>query len=212
MNRFHILIPLLISLCLLFSCTYNVSPNGLNWNKLIVPEASTIYSMYGNISEEFLIGAGGSGSILKTTDGGTNWRQVKDGTTFEFREKEDTLFIVTLSNTHPDYYSLDRGENWFPYWIRPLENMRTRIVTSSTGIIYKVVDSGYPKEPDHVFKSIDNGATWTDIFPYQHYIYSIYLDNSDRLYIGVNGWDWDEESNTFDIDLEDKNAIIYYLE
>jgi photosystem II stability/assembly factor-like uncharacterized protein len=183
-----------------------------SWTKVTVLDALTIYCLYGNIDHELVIG--GLNEIKKTKDGGKNWSTVKvDVTAYELREHQDTLLAISLYNSgYQDFYSLDNGDTWTLKKTKSLEDLRTRVVTTSNGIMYKIVDPRtYPKQPDSVLKSTDGGNSWEDIFPYKHYIYSIYLDKTDRLYIGVIGWEWKEETKVFDTNTEDNNAILYYL-
>lgn len=210
----HIQYLFILSILFSFSCEMNqVGEKNINsWTKVIVPNTLTIYSLYGNIDHELVIG--GLSEIVKTKDGGKNWSTVKvDVTAYELREHQDTLLAISLYNSsYQDFYSLDNGNTWILKRNKSLVDLRTRVVTTSNGIMYKIVDPGtYPKQPDSVLKSTDGGNSWEDIFPYKHYIYSIYLDKTDRLYIGVIGWDWKEETKVFDTNTEDNNAILYYL-
>jgi len=210
MNK--LIISAVISLIILccFSCKKNLD-NSLkenNWVKLIVPEAQTINSMIGNIDTELIIGSNG---IRKTRDKGNSWSIVNEHISVrKFIKKADTLFAV-LTSTYDAYYSLDNGDNWTIYDDEIMADFLLKPVTLSNGTIYKIEpDLTYPKRPDQVLKSTDNGNTWVNVFPFQHYIYSIYADENDRLYLGVSGWQWDETNQYFDS--SNKNAIIYYLD
>lgn len=210
----------LICVVFLFSCKKEAlePQSNYQWTKIVVPGASTIYSMSGNIRDELIIG--GLGEIRKTTDGGSIWSIVQDSVTaYELRKSQDTLFAIALYNpSYLDYYSLNNGSTWNSHNDKIFEDSRVNSVTNSNGTIYKIVDPGtYPKQPDQVMKSSDGGSTWIDVFPYKRYIYSIYLDDDDRLYVGVNGWDSDANTNSFDFKLTDTNSgehngYIYYLE
>jgi photosystem II stability/assembly factor-like uncharacterized protein len=209
----HIRYIFILSILFSFSCEKNEGEKNINsWTKVIVPDVSTVYCLYGNIDHELVIG--GLSEIVKTKDGGKNWSTVKvDVTAYELREHQDTLLAISLYNSgYQDFYSLDNGDTWTLKENKSLENLRTRVVTASNGIMYKIVDpKTYPKQPDSVLKSTDGGNSWEDIFPYKHYIYSIYLDKTDRLYIGVIGWDWNEATKVFDTNTGGNNAILYYL-
>ena len=205
----------LICLVFLFSCKKDeLEPqSNYQWTKIEVPEAGTIYSFSGNIENELIIG--GLGEIRKTTDKGNIWSVVQDSiTAYEIRKSQDTLFAIALYNsTYTDYYSLDNGNTWHIHDNKSLEDLSVNTVTNSNGTIYKIVDPGtFPKQPDQVLKSSDGGSTWVDVFPYKRYIYAIYLDDDERLYLGVNGWEWDENTNSFDTDSGGNNGLIYYLE
>ncbi|NOQ74460.1 MAG: hypothetical protein GQ574_20790 [Crocinitomix sp.] len=208
--KIGILITLLIALTL--SCNKNRDFKKKNWTKIVVPDAGVVYSMNGDIDSEFIIG--GNGAIRKSTDTGETWPIVKhDITAYDLITIENTLFAISLYNeSYADFYSLDQGDNWIPSLTKSLEDKRSNEVITSTGIIYKIVKSQtYPASPDSVLKSTDNGETWTAIFPFKHLIYSIYLDDFDRLYLGINGWEWDSDNNSFDSNTGDNAAIIYYL-
>ncbi|TVR80085.1 MAG: hypothetical protein EA412_05295 [Chitinophagaceae bacterium] len=205
---------LLVCLILFSSCKKDESKPHANieWIKIDVPNASTIHSLSGNIENELI--AGGLSKIFKTSNQGNTWTVVHDGiTAYELRKKEDTLFAIALYNhTYNDYFSLDNGETWQLSPEKSFENLRTNIVTASNGIIYKILRSEtYPKQPDKVLMSSDGGSTWIDIFPYKRYIYTIYLDDDDRLYIGANGWEWNEDINSFDSSTGNNKGIIYYI-
>ncbi|TBW26553.1 two-component regulator propeller domain-containing protein [Gramella sp. KN1008] len=177
-----------------------------------VPEASTVYSMYGSLQNELIIG--GLGNIFKTTNKGVNWSIVQnDITAYELREKQDSIFAIALYNsTYKDFYTLDNGDSWHLHNKKSLQDLRTRSVTTSKGITYLVVSSEtFPKQPDIVLRSNDGGSTWVDIFPYKHSIYSIYLDSDDNLYLGTNDWEWDETADTFDTNNKNNIGIIYVL-
>lgn len=205
---------LLISLMSLFSCNKEeLKPQSkdIEWVKIEVPEAGTIYSLNGNI-ENYLI-VGGLGEISKTSDKGLTWSVVHDNfTAYELRNRQDTLYAIEFwSSTSEDYFSIDNGNTWKLSPTKSLEDLRTKTVTSSKGTIYKIVPSEtFPIQPAQVVMSSDGGSTWIDIFPYKRYIYSIYIDKSDRLYIGASGWEWNESINSFDPDSGNGNGVIYF--
>lgn len=211
MNK--LIISTAISLVILccFSCKKDTdNPQTENkWVKLTVPEAQTIHSMTGNIDTELIIAS--SDGIRKTRNMGNSWSNVKENISVrKFRKKADTLFAV-LTSTFDAYFSLDNGDNWTIYDDEIMADFLLKPVTLSDGTIYKIEpDLTYPKRPDQVLKSTDNGNTWVDVFPFQHYVYSIYADEDDRLYLGIIGWEWDEINQNFDS--SNKNAIIYYLD
>ena len=204
----------LVCLILLFSCERDkLEPQAdFDWIQMDVPEAGTIYSLSGNIDNELIVG--GLGGIRKTSNRGLMWSIVHDSVTaYELRKKQDTLFAIALYNSsYQDYYSIDNGDTWELYSNKSLDDLRTSTVTSSNGTIYKIVYSEtYPAQPDQLLKSSDGGFTWIDIFPYKRSLYLIYLDDDDRLYLGANGWEWNESTNSFDTDSGDNNGVIYYI-
>ncbi len=99
----------LACLILLFSCERDkLEPQAdFDWIKMDVPEASTIYSLSGNIDNELIVG--GLGGIRKTSNRGLMWSIVHDSVTaYELRKKQDTLFAIALYNSsYQDYYSLN---------------------------------------------------------------------------------------------------------
>jgi len=85
-------------------------------------------------------------------------------------------------------------------------------LNTSNGLIYQVKgnSSGELGLPADLLVLMNNGISWRNIFPYKESIYSIALDQQNRLYVGVNNTVmWEESKGYFDEHLEN-NAAFYY--
>lgn len=191
------------------ACTAEKSMVGprFKWERLVIEGEGVVYSIYGSIEKSML--AGTLSNVVRSEDGGKTWQQVLavQSPVGEFRTSGDTLLAIT---NFADYYSLDRGLTWSQHEIDLLTTHKDSI-RSSSGNWYKIKQSqsGELANPSQVLESADGGKSWKNIFPYQHLIYTIYLDSSDRLYIGTNNWPWNEEKKSFE-QVAEKDAIIYY--
>ena len=108
---------------------------------------------------------------------------------------------------------MDSGETWQPLWANLDISGTVLTAKSSSGIYYKLQShaDGEIGLPTSVQESTDNGKTWHDIFPYKNMIYSIYIDNTDRVYLGMNDWKWNGQTGSFDASMQPGNSILYYL-
>ena len=180
-----------------------------HWIKVeIAGEHAAVYSIYGDINQSLFVTL--YDKILNTTDGGKTWR-TKLNSTSDFGKIEftrDTLFAI---GNNDDYFSTDAGETWqlLDHDIPLVHNWN---LTAPNGTMYQVKMNfeGELALPSNVLESCNHGLTWKNIFPYQHYIYSVYADPHNALYIGVaNTFVWNESSAMFDEDLS-KPAAFYY--
>jgi photosystem II stability/assembly factor-like uncharacterized protein len=137
---------------------------GDNW--FFLPNTGfTTYSLYNVYASDTnnIIVSSYSGIVYKTTDGGQNWSTINTGT-------NQDLFVMKFVNATTGYVAAaafcgrttDAGLTW------------TGSTTPSTGFPYSMVLSGsevYISGTDpgqSLFKSTDNGTTWTTI-PYSGY-------------------------------------------
>lgn len=181
-----------------------------NWNEVRIPKSGAVYAMSGNVESRLIIA--GNGEVFASESGGEEWSVVLEGiTAYELRAKADTLYAIALYNkTYTDFYSVDNGNSWTVSKTKAMNDLRYSQVEDSKGNLYRLVlDNTYPKRPDGIIKSKDAGRSWEEIFPFKRYIYSIYLDEADRLYVGTNGWDWNGDA--FE-NLSSESGYIYYLE
>jgi hypothetical protein len=176
----------------------------IQWEKIEFPDQGAIYSVYGALEERLLLGT--SRAIIMLTDNGEVSREVlpMDEPVSNFMEVNDTLYAISNFRNH---YSIDEGETWkvsTKGWT-PSDQNEFR---DSKGILYYhiAVPNGELITPSLILRSIDNGSNWENIFPFKHYVYSMYLDSNDRLYLGINGWEWDGLSFSG----TGNTAILYY--
>lgn len=194
-----------------FSCSTTTEPiaDDYNWEKIELPDQVSVYSFYGSFSNYILIGT--LTNIMRSDDAGKSWEIVyqPSHTINNFITKNDTLFAVS---NFDDYFSLDDGESWSQLGYNLSPEPQNNKVINSRGIVYKMepLFDGELAQPTLILESTDNENNWKEIFPFKHYVYSIHIDNGDRLYLGINGVEWNEERKGF-IESPDNKAIIYYL-
>jgi len=102
---------------------------------------------------------------------------------------------------------MDEGETWkvSAKGLTPYDQKEFR---DSQGILYHhiALSNGELVTPSLILRSMDDGTNWENIFPFKHYVYSMYIDSKDRLYLGINGMEWDGVS----FSCSDITAILYY--
>lgn len=180
------------------------------WTKVeIVGEHAPVYSMYGSINDVMIVTL--YGKILKTEDGGKTWQEKLNVTfpTFgSLKMERDTLFAIAHFD---DYFSLNNGETWQAL-SRDLLLPDQTSVTSAQGYVYQIQQNsnGELGLPSDLLESCDGGSNFKNVFPYQHGIYSIHLNEQNELYVGINNSSvWNRETGSFDENLEN-NAAFYY--
>ena len=179
------------------------------WIKIeIEGEHAPVYAIYGNIDGSLMVAM--YGKILKTDDGGKNWTkklEVLDDIG-SIKMSHDTLLAIS---NFTDYYSLDQGINWeILAQDLPLNYVET--VQTTTGIVYRRQENsnGELGLPTSLFESRDGGHSWKNIFPFQASIYSIYTNEENNLYVGINNTViWNEERGSFEENLENNSAFYY---
>ncbi len=148
---------------------------GTTWQQInasgypLTSEALEINTSIGTtIFANIRINVNAGGGIYKSTDNGITWVAVNNGLAGPFTfttSVGNTLFAFFngFGNGSALYRSTDMGANWNVI-TGPLEAYQLMDIQAASGIIYAStsyinygVDSGY------VFKSIDNGTTWTNI-------------------------------------------------
>jgi photosystem II stability/assembly factor-like uncharacterized protein len=206
MRRITTLYSLLILLLAFQSCKSedDVAPQ-VQWDKIDFPDQGAIYSIHGSLEGGLLLGT--SRTIIKVTDNGKTRREVLivNEPITNFIQDGDVITAVTLIM---NYSSSDGGETWH-YSDKPYSPFRKSELHDSKGTIYHHVylSNGPLGTPSLIMRSTDSGTNWENIFPYKHYVYSIYLDSKDKLYLGINGAIWDGQSFTS----ANTPAILYYM-
>lgn len=177
----------------------------IEWQKMEFPDKGSIYSIYGSLEDRLLLGT--SQAIIMLTENGKVSREVLklDGAIRGFEKLNDTLYAFAIFKSH---YSVDEGETWkesAKAFTPPSSQWKFR---DSKGMLYYHValSNGELVTPSLILRSIDNGTNWENIFPFKHYVYSMYIDSNDRLYLGINGWQWDGLSFSGN----STTAILYY--
>lgn len=121
---------------------------------------------------------GAGGGLFKSTDGGTTWRQLKNGLPanavqldIAIAPSRPSRLYVELTTTEPSAYGTAKGAGMFrsddagASWIRITTDERPMMKIGGGDLMVPVVD---PKNPDIVYvaslvamKSVDGGRTWT---------------------------------------------------
>jgi photosystem II stability/assembly factor-like uncharacterized protein len=191
-----------------------------NWDLLSVPPTPRVDDIFFIDGEIGWAAGGGSGNILKTTDGGTTWTTANTSP-FYLRSIEflnDQIgFCGSFSNSGPPafYRTADGGNTWL--------DISSSIDAQIPGIcglakadentIYGV---GAWFEPAYVVKSTDQGETWTfiDMSAYATSLIDAYFFDANHgfvtggrgelggvvLYTEDGGLTWEEKFQTGHID------------
>ena len=166
---------------------YKSTNNGTTWYKIILPDTlqtiiRSIYVQRANSKVLFLIGI--NNYILRSDDGGMNWKQIRDilfnSMNVPVSYKYSTqykLFAHTLSsrngNRYVDIYCSDNdGTTWdkvnrqefqVPFF---KDQLPTPIVILNSGNLIQIVGN-------MLYTSVDTGKTWMIINPIQNKIWDI---------------------------------------
>ena len=188
----------------------NSNPNGAEWKKVEIPDNGPVYAIHGDIDDVIQVSV--YNRIWKSEDGGESWKKMF--TTIDvvdnFKQHGDTLFAIT---NFTDYYSLTNGDSWESF-DKELETESQDLIETGNGIQYRIVYhfDGELALPNELEKSVDTGSNWKSIYPYDHAIYYLAIDDESRLYVGINSsFEWDEEMGWFTEDFENKAAFYYSL-
>ncbi|HRI60800.1 MAG TPA: sialidase family protein, partial [Saprospiraceae bacterium] len=130
-------------------------------------------------------------AIWRSTDNGASWEQVFVTPDLYLNAyapiqnlANGDLLITTLNSNGPAYRSSDDGQNWQS--VQKPDNAARELFVSSTGTLFWLRVSG----GSGIFRSDDNGVTWTDI-PLSNlpnkYIYSMLELPTGRL-LGANSY------------------------
>lgn len=200
----------LISFALLMSTSAcdedDVFNNHVEWEKIEFPGAGLIHAVHGNLDDYMLVST--ISKILRTTDGGKTWVEVKKvlDPIGEFHPLNDDIYAVA---NFQDFVSHDQGETWeeveFDWELR----QQPDAFSDSKGNLYSVVRhySGELALPTTFLRSVNQGNSWETIFPNRHLIISTHIDNNDRVYLGVSGSLWD--GKFFQSDPEFRGYLFY---
>ncbi|MEL6591731.1 MAG: hypothetical protein AAFQ68_16685 [Bacteroidota bacterium] len=199
-------------LCLLLlslsACnSFNLFDRQPQWELLRVPEAGTVHDIAGDIEETLVVG--GLDKIFLTEDQGESWQIVmEDVTTRRFEMRGDSLYVFSLGDG--TFYSLDMGQTWTESNEALIDEFRFEVSLSNGDRYRWVADVTFPKEPDLIERTTD-GTNWENVFPFMRYVYSLYADDQDRVYVGTSGWDWNEEKGGFVVVPGRSDGLVYYV-
>ena len=135
--------------------------------------------------------AGTTWRAYKTTDGGKNWRLIKEGMI-----DDSDVFAISIDSANPDhiiasacsgiYESQNSGELWKKIQGIPSQSRRTRDILlnpAKPGTIYAATTQGF-------WMTSDNGKTWIMTTQRDLEINSVVVhpDEPNRVYIGTNNY------------------------
>lgn len=190
--------------------TKDPTPATIQWSKVAVKGEGLISAFYGDINEQMIVGT--NLNLLKTSDKGATWKTVARNIdqVREFVVSGDSLIAISLGK---DLFSFDKGDSWqlLSYdRMLDLDKIQVLEVVTTNNNIYKYIQNadGENALPYDVLMSSDNRVSWKNVFPYKHYITDIYVDNSDKVYLGIWGATWNGQSFVSTNPPDD--AIIYY--
>jgi photosystem II stability/assembly factor-like uncharacterized protein len=132
---------------------------GINWNFVTNVPNATYYSVYAPDTNNIL-GTSSSGNVYLTTNAGVNWTTSNVGTT-------NTLYRSNFINASTGYvcgsnglfrYTTNGGVNWTGTNPPTTSSLYSIVVEGSD-----VYVSGYTFSTQDLFKTTDNGTTWTSI-------------------------------------------------
>jgi photosystem II stability/assembly factor-like uncharacterized protein len=127
----------------------------------------------------------------KTTDGGNNWRLIKNGMI-----DDSDVFAIDINPVNPDhviaaacsgiYLSYNKGESWKKVQGIPSQSRRTRDILhhpSKPGYVYAGTTEG-------LWMSTNGGASWRLVTSKNIEINAITIhpDNPNRIFIGTNNY------------------------
>ena len=154
------------------------------WNSQESNTNSNLRSIF-FINANYGFAVGTDGVILKTTDGGENWKLKSAETTSDLVAVcfADSLTGFAISN-HEVFKTNDGGNNWLLPDTVNHEN--SKILTN---IQFSSPDTGFIAGNGKFLKTTDKGTTWTKLSGSPYFgVSSFYAANKDTLYLGGFGF------------------------
>lgn len=162
--------------------------NGQSWDTI-----QTNFSLGGKIKliHDSLLFAFDWGWLSKSEDGGYNWINVLSVSTLElFNDiigKDNLLFSGSVNFIHSNgggvYKSFDFGNNWD--YVSLSGHGVSSFAIDINNMLLCGVDYHYNNIEFGIFRSIDNGISWTMILGY-HYVTCLEVDIYGGIYAGCN--------------------------
>lgn len=167
-------------LLIFFFCSIILSGNAQAWITQQSNTSSDLWDIqFVNAKIGFAVGA--DGVILKTIDGGNNWKLKQPGTTNTLVSVYflDSLTGFVISNSEL-FKTNDGGESWFLQ-----DTVNTANNKGLTNIQFISQDTGFIAGNGKFLKTSDRGDNWTKLIgtPYIA-VNSFYATDSETLYLG----------------------------
>ncbi len=168
---------LAITCCLLFAFTAHAQWTELNSGT--TQYLNSVYFTNANIG----VVVGETGTIIKTTDGGTTWQFKVSGTT-------NHLNVVRFSSTNVGYIggdngvllkTIDGGENWTP--LNPGTNEHISSLSFTDNDHGLIVGNGMSGNPMFIRRTVDGGANWTNEFSGMDGMTSVHMVDANHGYV-----------------------------
>lgn len=175
----------------LSSFLYSCKKDDITEIPITVPEITSLESGTSKnlnsvsfIDSEIGFVVGDSGTILKTTNGGTSWMSLSSGSTSNLSSvcfiTQDIGYVVGARGTI--LKTTDGGITW---------NMQTSgAVTSLLSVCITSIDTGYAVGLSRtILKTTDGGTTWKQLGEYDYFdLFSAYFINSDTGIVVGGYW------------------------
>ncbi len=147
---------------------------GINWNLSNLSSGSLSSIFYLNNENIFLGGA--NGKLFRTTNSGNSWDTIIVSPNY-LSDVSSIYFFNTntgiVTNTYYPYVfrTTNGGLNWTSFYLSGNGSGGLNFLNASTGYLFSYQNYLCPSCPNpysKVFKTIDGGVNWNEIFYFQH--------------------------------------------
>jgi hypothetical protein len=150
------------------------------WNEVNHPFLQSIRTIISDRNQVFYV-TSWDGGLFKSTDHGESWESCT-------RPYSQITYYLNVSITSDNYiwvstyglpirYSKDSGQSWI--------DLGSEISTHGLGDIFRLTDGSlvmHGSDCCSLFRSIDDGLTWTEIKSIYH-TYNVFVDDIDEIFI-----------------------------
>lgn len=138
--------------------------------------ASGLYDVH-TFSDDEIIACGANGQILKSNDGGTNWRSINSTNRYAYNISSMSFPSDSIGFAVGSYLfkTEDKGETWIPLYA-PLGYNYTDVCFINKNIGFVTSSDGY------ILKTLDGGINWTQSYNTYDRLSSVYFKNDSTGY------------------------------
>ncbi|HRC32913.1 MAG TPA: T9SS type A sorting domain-containing protein [Bacteroidia bacterium] len=145
---------------------WKTTDKGVTWTKLtLTPQPSTFYELIIINGNPLKLYAAANTGLYQSDDGGVTWTRTKQGEITDVVVNPTNPNNIVLAQWNSGIYrSIDGGLNFIKNTSAPGTNVgRTAldIALSSPNIIYSNITENTSNGTKGIYKSVDDGATWT---------------------------------------------------